>query len=149
MQKKDRKVPRLTAFFLITLYRFQGSLKETGRPKFHPEPTSKEAGSRYGKWVEGDSPRTLTTAYERKDEIKRLVISVQFNDEKSLGKKRLVLGESTKKSSLQEHRADAQAPYAEEGRGQLRKAVGSRKQALIHRFPNGETRRESCPVTHD
>ena len=80
MQKKDRKVPRLTAFFLFTLYRFQGSLKETSRPKFHPEPTSKEAGSRYGKWVKGDSPRTLTTAYERKDEIKRLVISVQFND---------------------------------------------------------------------
>ena len=122
---------------------------QAARPKPHPEEASKEADSRCGKWVEGESHRTLTTAYERKDEIKRLVISVQFNDEKSLGKKRLVLGESTKKSSLEEHRADAQAPYAEEGRGQLRKAVGSRKQALIHRYPNGETRRESCPVTHD
>ena len=39
---------------------------------------------------------------------------------KIIGQERLVLGESTKKSSLQEHRADAQAPYAEEGRGQLR-----------------------------
>ena len=50
--------------------------------------------------------------------------------------------ESTKKSSLQEHRADAQAPYADEGRGKLRKASGSRKQALIRRYPNGGTRRE-------
>ena len=76
-----------------------------------------------------------------KDEIKRLVISVQSSGESRCGE-RLVLGESTKKSSEKEHRADAQAPYAEEGRGQLRKAVGSRKQALNHRYPNGGTRRE-------
>ena len=37
---------------------------------------------------------------------------------------------------------DAQAPYAEEGRGKLRKATGSRKQATIRRFLNGETRQE-------
>ena len=55
---------------------------------------------------------------------------------------------STKKSSEEEHRVDAQAPYAEEGRGQLRKATRSRKQTLIRGYPNGETRRESCPVTH-
>ena len=66
-----------------------------------------------------------------------------------IGQEKIGLRRIDEKSSLQEHRADAQAPYAEEGRGQLRKAVGSRKQALIHRFPNGETRRESCPVTHD
>ena len=35
---------------------------------------------------------------------------------------------------------DALAPYAEEGRGKLRKATGSRKQAPIRRYPNGETR---------
>ena len=34
-----------------------------------------------------------------------------------------------KKSSEQEHRVDAKAPSAEEGRGKLRKARGSRKQA--------------------
>ena len=79
---------------------------------------------------------------ERRD-LKRLVISVQYNDEKSLGKEKIGLRrESTKKSSLQEHRADAQAPYADEGRGKLRKASGSRKQALIRRYPNGGTRRE-------
>jgi len=44
---------------------------------------------------------------------------------------------------------DAQAPYAEEGRGQLRKATRSRKQTLIRGYPNGGTRRESCPVTHE
>ena len=46
----------------------------------------------------------------------------------------------TKKSSYKEHRVDALAPYAEEGRGKLRKATGSRKQAPIRRYPNGETR---------
>ena len=34
---------------------------------------------------------------------------------------------------------DARAPNAEEGRGQLRKAAGSRKQTEIRRYPNGET----------
>ena len=47
---------------------------------------------------------------------------------------------ATKKSSYKEHRVDALAPYADEGRGKLRKASGSRKQALIRRYPNGETR---------
>ncbi len=51
------------------------------------------------------------------------------------------------KSSYEEHRVDAQAPYAEEGRGKLRKAAGSRKQASIRRYPNGGTRREERPVT--
>jgi len=37
---------------------------------------------------------------------------------------------------------DALAPYADEGRGKLRKATGSCKQALIRGYPNGETRRE-------
>ena len=34
---------------------------------------------------------------------------------------------------------DALAPSAEEGRGTLRKASGSREQALIRGYPNGET----------
>ena len=33
------------------------------------------------------------------------------------------------------------APNAEEGRGTLRKASGSREQALIRGYPNGETPR--------
>ena len=52
----------------------------------------------------------------------------------------MVSGSSDEKSSYKEHRVDALAPYADEGRGKLRKATGSRKQALIRRHPNGETR---------
>ena len=40
---------------------------------------------------------------------------------------------------------DALAPSAEEGRGTLRKASGSRVQALIRGCPNGETR--CCETT--
>ena len=54
-----------------------------------------------------------------------------------------------KKSSEEEHRADAQAPSAEEGRGKLRKATVSRKQALTRRSPNGETRRTEGPSLPD
>ena len=42
---------------------------------------------------------------------------------------------------------DALALDADEGRGKLRKAAGSRKQTLIRRCPNGAIRRESCHVT--
>ena len=41
------------------------------------------------------------------------------------------------------------APSAEEGRGKLRKATGSRKQALNRRYPNGETRRTEGPSRWD
>jgi hypothetical protein len=43
------------------------------------------------------------------------------------------------RSSNKEHRVDALAPDADEGRGKLRKAAGSCKQTLIRRCPNGET----------
>ena len=48
--------------------------------------------------------------------------------------------QNDEKSSYKEHRVDALAPYADEGRGKLRKATGSRKQASIRRHPNGGTR---------
>jgi hypothetical protein len=50
-------------------------------------------------------------------------------------------------SSYKGHGVDALAPRADEGRGRLRKASGSREQTLIRRYPNGETRLGSCPVT--
>jgi len=37
------------------------------------------------------------------------------------------------------HLVDALAPRGDEGRGTLRKAVGSREQTLIRGYPNGET----------
>ena len=48
---------------------------------------------------------------------------------------------SGSRSSEQERRVDAMALIADEGRGKLRKASGSRKQALSRGYPNGETRR--------
>ena len=50
-------------------------------------------------------------------------------------------------SSYKGHGVDALAPRADEGRGRLRKASGSREQTLIRGCPNGETRQGSCPVT--
>jgi hypothetical protein len=41
---------------------------------------------------------------------------------------------------------DAWAHEGEEGRGKLRKARGSRTQAMSPRWPNGETRRGASPV---
>ena len=41
--------------------------------------------------------------------------------------------------SEQGHAVDALAQAGDEGRGKLRKASGSRKQALIRGYPNGET----------
>ena len=53
-----------------------------------------------------------------------------------------VLEAMSREIKRKEHRVDALALIAEEGRGKLRKAAGSRKQALSRRYPNGETRRE-------
>ena len=44
------------------------------------------------------------------------------------------------KLSYKGHTADALALRVEEGRGKLRKDMGSRKQAESHVSPNGETR---------
>ena len=41
--------------------------------------------------------------------------------------------------SIKGHSVDALAPGGDEGRGTLRKAMGSREQALIQGYPNGAT----------
>ena len=46
---------------------------------------------------------------------------------------------SKESSSEQEHKVNALASGAEEGRDKLRKATGSCKWASIRRYPNGET----------
>ena len=51
------------------------------------------------------------------------------------------------KSSYERHTVDALASGVEEGRDKLRKAVGSRKEASIHGYPNGATQCESCRTT--
>ena len=45
-----------------------------------------------------------------------------------------------RRSSYKERKGNALAPGAEEGRSDLRKATGSRKQASIRGYPNGATR---------
>ena len=54
---------------------------------------------------------------------------MQQSERIEVKKIQLVSGSSDEKSSYKEHRVDALAPYAEEGRGKLRKATGSGKQA--------------------
>ena len=49
-------------------------------------------------------------------------------------------GDWRQQCKLLTHMVDALASGAEEGRGKLRKATGSRKQALIRGYPNGATR---------
>ena len=54
--------------------------------------------------------------------------------------KEKVSGKLERRSSEEGHRVDAKAPSADEGRGKLRKATRSRKQALSRGYPNGGTR---------
>ena len=56
----------------------------------------------------------------------------------TLHRKRPV-AKATKRLSKKEHRADALAPEAEEGRDKLRKAAGRSKYPMIRGYPNGET----------
>ena len=58
----------------------------------------------------------------------------------TLHRKRPVAKATKKRLSKKEHRADALAPEADEGRDKLRKAAGRSKYPLIRRYPNGETR---------
>ena len=53
---------------------------------------------------------------------------------------RLGLGPRAKLKRKEGRLVDALAPRGDEGRGTLRKATGSREQALIRGYPNGETR---------
>ena len=79
--------------------------------------------------------RTLTTAQQEKIQERPVLGKRDFTENVGLR-----INNSDEKSSYKEHRVDALAPYAEEGRGKLRKATGSRKQAPIRRHPNGGTR---------
>ena len=91
----------------------------------------------------GKRPPHLDNCIRRTRSKKDQIISVQSGEKSLEGKQKIGLRrEIDVKSSEEEHRVDARAPYAEEGRGKLRKATRSRKQALIRRYPNGGTRLE-------
>ena len=64
------------AFFL--LYRFQGSRPEE-QPNFPPGKRLRKR-RRVERRGKGESPRTLTTAYEQRRDQERLVISVQYDE---------------------------------------------------------------------
>ena len=53
----------------------------------------------------------------------------------------------SKRSSDKGQTGNALAAEGDEGRGELRKASGSRSQALIRRNPNGGTPLGECPVS--
>ena len=79
--------------------------------------------------------RTLTTA-QRSDSEKEMQTSCgeweagrRKPEANQTSRDKWSQDQATKKSSYKERRVDAKAPYADEGRGQLRKASGSCKQA--------------------
>ena len=87
MEKKGPKGPKADSVLPVHSVSFSGFVEGN-------EPTQVSAGTHFKRSRQpvrevgrGHSPRTLTTAYERKDEIKRLVISVQFNDENHWARK--------------------------------------------------------------
>ena len=53
MEKKGPKGPKADSVLPVHSVSFSGFVARQQRPKPHPEPTSKEAGSGYGKWVKG------------------------------------------------------------------------------------------------
>ena len=53
MEKRGPKGPKADSVLPVHSVSFSGFDARQQRPKPHPEPTSKEAGSRYGKWVKG------------------------------------------------------------------------------------------------
>ena len=94
----------------------------------------------------GNTQKPLKTEYWV---LKETLIPLQFDFSESKEEEKETdwsQDQATKKSSYKEHRVDALAPYAEEGRGKLRKAAGNCKQVTIRRYPNGGTRPEQCLV---
>ena len=84
--------------------------------------------------VSNAKPKTYSHNSERREPRRTKVLkwySKKQDNVEVFGKRR---------SSYKEHTENALASGDEEGRGKLRKAVISRKQAMSHRYPNGETR---------
>jgi hypothetical protein len=85
--------------------------------------------------------RTLTTGYVfGRNEESSISPSSQGNDPDRSQPVTDHLVRGWRGSSYKGHGVDALAPRADEGRGRLRKASGSREQTVNRRCPNGETR---------
>ena len=87
-----------------------------------------------------ENHRTLTTAHRREMSFSGRPVEGEGKRKQDLeggsrkgraeadtGDRKDKNGLRSKKSSREEHRVDAKAPFADEGRDQLRKAAGSRK----------------------
>ena len=74
--------------------------------------------------------------------IRNISVVAKETAKKSVFESKLSKKEIAKRSSYKGHTVDALALRAEEGRGKLRKATTSCKQALTRRSPNGKTRME-------
>ena len=80
MEKKGPKGPKADSVLHVHSVSFSGFVEGNGPTQVSPGTNFERSRQPVREVGRGHSPRTLTTAYERKDEIKRLVISVQFND---------------------------------------------------------------------
>ena len=80
MEKKGPKGPKADSVLPVHSVSFSGFVEGNGPTQVSPGTNFERSRQPVREVGRGHSPRTLTTAYERKDEIKRLVISVQFND---------------------------------------------------------------------
>ena len=87
MQKKGPKGPKADSVLPVHSVSFSGFVEGNGPTQVPPGTNFERSRQPVREVGRGHSPRTLTTAYERKDEIKRLVISVQFNDENHWARK--------------------------------------------------------------
>jgi hypothetical protein len=99
-------------------------------------PSGRAVGRSHLRWG-----RTLTTGYVfGRNEESSISPSSQGNDPDRSQPVTDHLVRGWRGSSYKGHGVDALAPRADEGRGRLRKASGSREQTVIRRCPNGETR---------
>ena len=87
MQKKGPKGPKADSVLPVHSVSFSGFVEGNGPTQVPPGTNFERSRQPVREVGRGHSPRTLTTAYERKDEIKRLVISVQSNDENHWARK--------------------------------------------------------------
>ena len=126
------------------LYRFQGSL----RPELYLDNCTENdfeqrpVGRGKKKTWQHEIGRPLKTEYWVLRETSVTTSILTFPNRKRRRGTDWSQDQATKKSSYKERRVDAKAPYADEGRGKLRKAAGNCKQVMIRRYPNGGTQPE-------
>ena len=106
---------------------------------FEQRPVGREEKGKHGNML---NRSTLKTEYWVLRETSVTTSILTFPNRKKRKGTDWSQDQATKKSSYKERRVDAKAPYADEGRGKLRKAAGNCKQVMICRYPNGGTQPE-------